>query len=205
MRLMFAPLLGLVTACAGPIATNSPAAPAPASRELPCLSGAFGADASRDSLVAAFGAENVSSQLLEDEGGEYIATSVFTGDQQLTVRWKDDAALSQPASISVSGETSAWSGPLGLSLGMSLEDIERLNGRPFEILGFDWDYGGQIWEMRGGAVSRDIAGGYRLFVFFDPGEEQIAESLSGDHAIQSNDPALRAANPTVRFISYRYP
>ena len=60
-------------------------------------------------------------------------------------------------------------------------------------------------DTRGGALSRDLASGCLLFVFFEPRAEQIAESISGDRAIMSNDPALRAARPIVRQIIYRYP
>ncbi|ANP44493.1 hypothetical protein ATE48_00425 [Candidatus Viadribacter manganicus] len=87
---------------------------------------------------------------------------------------------------------------------MTLEDLERLNGRPFEILGFGWDYGGQIWDMRGGAINRDTAGGCRLFVFFRTAVEH-SDPLIGDRAIMSNDPDVRAIRPSVHLITYRYP
>lgn len=203
MRLMFVLLLGLAAACAGPTAAGNQASPE--TRELPCLSGAFDANASEASLVAAYGTANVSSEQFEDDGGPYTGTRVLTGDEEVMVRWKNDAERSQPANISISGHASAWTGPHALSLGMTIEDLERLNGRPFEILGFDWDLGGQLWDTRGGALSRDLASGCLLFVFFEPRAEQIAESISGDRAIMSNDPALRAARPIVRQIVYRYP
>lgn len=202
MRVAFVSLLGLVGACASPASADGPTAPA-VGGELPCLAGAFGANASRDSLVAAYGAANVTSEQLEDEGGEYVSTTVFTGEQRLAVRWNHDGTLSEPDSISISGRASVWTGPHGLSLGMTLEDLERLNGRPFAILGFGWDHGGQIWDMRGGALSRDVSG-CRLFVFFRADEAPTGD-LIGDREIMSNDPALRAVRPTVRLITYRYP
>ncbi len=204
MRLTFVLLLGLVVGCASPTAADGATAPGVVVGELLCLSGAFSANASRDSFIAAYGAENVTSESLEDEGGEYVSTTVFGGDRRLNLRWKNDSTLSEPASISVAGDTSAWTGPHGLSLGMTLEDLERLNGGPFEILGFGWDYGGQIWDMRGGEINRDVAGGCRLFVFFGTTEEPTGD-LIGDRAIMSSDPALRAMQPTVRLITYRYP
>ncbi|WP_156767533.1 hypothetical protein [Candidatus Viadribacter manganicus] len=106
--------------------------------------------------------------------------------------------------MSVSGASSAWTGPSSLALAMTLEDLERLNGRPFEILGFGWDYGGQIWDMRGGAINRDTAGGCRLFVFFRTAVEH-SDPLIGDRAIMSNDPDVRAIRPSVHLITYRYP
>ena len=204
MRLTFILLLVLGVGCGSPTGGDTAAAPAAVSGELPCLSGVIGANASFDSLVAAYGTENVTNENLEDEGGEYVSTCVFAGGRHLNVRWKDDSMLSGPASVSVAGDMSPWTGPHGLSLGMTLDDLERLNGRPFEILGFGWDYGGQIWNMRGGAINRDVAGGCRLFVFFGTTEEPTGD-LIGDRAIMSNNPALRALRPTVRLITYRYP
>jgi hypothetical protein len=40
----------------------------------------FGTDASESSLIGAYGPANVSSEVLEDEGGEYVSTSLFPGD-----------------------------------------------------------------------------------------------------------------------------
>ena len=35
-----------------------------------------------------------------------------------------------------------WIGPGGIGNGMKLTDVEKLNGKPFKLAGFDWDGGG---------------------------------------------------------------
>lgn len=205
MRLAWIGVMALA-GCLSSTAADDPPASAMVGGELPCRDGAFAPDASHASLAATFGASDVSSETLEDEGGPFILTTIFADDptRRLNVRWNDEATLSSPASVGVSGEHSVWTGPLGLSLGSTVEELERLNGRPFEILGWGWDYGGQLWDTRGGALSRDVRG-CRLFVYFNfSGDGDLPEALIGDRAIMSNDPALRAVHPTVSAITYRY-
>jgi len=198
-------LIACILGDVGPESEPYEADPVFVAGELPCISAPFAADASEGSLMAAFGAPNVVSEILEDEAGEFVSTNLFPADptRRLRVRWNDDASRSRLASVSVYDAGSVWTGPHGLSVGMTIEDAERLNGRPFEILGFGWDYGGQLWDTRGGSINRDIRG-CRLFVFFSTASA-LTDDLIGDRAIMSNDPALRAVRPVVSSITYRYP
>jgi hypothetical protein len=204
-----APALTLVTAllaCA-PLAVPASSEVTPTlGGELPCGEGAFAFNASHDSLVAAFGEANVTDETVETEGDPVFRTSVFAHDptRAIVVTWKDEAARTMPASVEINAGESLWRGPLGLAVGASVADVERLNGRPFEILGWGWDHGGQLWDTQGGALSRDVRG-CRLFVFFESAIEITDESLLGDRAVLSNASALRTIEPKVRSIIYRYP
>ncbi len=78
-----------------------------------------------------------------------------------------------------------WKLPGGLRRGMSLEEVQRINGQPFKLFGFDWDYAGWANFEDGGNLQQGFS------LRFDPNVE-ADESLSGDQLISSTDPKLRA-------------
>jgi len=49
---------------------------------------------------------------------------------------------------------------------VTLAEMERINGRPFGLAGFAWDYGGRVTAWRGGALSRPLPGSCRIGIDF---------------------------------------
>ncbi|MEE1611341.1 hypothetical protein [Microvirga sp. CF3016] len=88
---------------------------------------------------------------------------------------------SAPPSGSVDLQGSGWSGPEGLRVGSPFKAVETVNGKPFILYGFEWDYGGTIESWNGGALG-NLPGGCR----FDP----IFESDAGVSAAAQ----MRVAN-----------
>lgn len=84
----------------------------------------------------------------------------------------------------------AWKFSNGLRADMSLEEIEKINGKPFLVNGFDWDYGG-FANFEGGKLESGVS------IRFYPTTETVADSLQGDRQIKSDDKALRAAKPKI--------
>ena len=155
------------------------------------------ANASAQSLAAAFGADNVVEQTLPGvEGESYTATVVYPNDptRRLEVVWRDQTAKNAPASVLVAGENSQWVGARDLSIGDELASVERSNGRAFELWGFDWDYGGWVSDWKEGAFSP--SNGCNIRVRFNQ-RDAASTSASGDSPFMSDDPAMRAADPTV--------
>lgn len=64
----------------------------------------------------------------------------------------------------------------GVRVGTSLEELVRLNGRPFSFSGFGWDYGGNVTDWQGGELE-----GHRVRLTYD--ENSIYEE---DRAFMSN-------------------
>ncbi len=60
----------------------------------------------------------------------------------LRIVWKNPKERNCPDSVVVYGKDSRWTLPNGVKVGTDLARLEQLNGRPFTITGFDWDYGG---------------------------------------------------------------
>jgi hypothetical protein len=92
-----------------------------------------------------------------------------------------------------------------------LVDLERLNGRPFKLNYFEGDYGGDIFDWRGGRFDAALPGGCRLGASVGIAEklpETVGEAMNSEiienGALLSSGPGLRAAKPEVSqmFISY---
>ena len=149
-----------------------------------------------DALAQRFGAENIVNQTLPGpEGESYEATVLFPNDpgRRLEVHWYDVSARARISEVSVSGEMSDWRGPQGLALGQGIEEVERANGRAFQIYGFGWDYGGNVSDWNGGAFAPQ--GGCLTRVQFYARTNDT--SVMGDTPFLSDLPAMRAAQPRV--------
>ncbi|MGE0595618.1 MAG: hypothetical protein AB7G40_16985 [Hyphomonadaceae bacterium] len=146
-----------------------------------------------------FGLSNVVEQTLPGaEGESYQATVLFPDDprRRLEVIWADPAQT-QAAQVITSGDSGDWRGPNGVALGQTIVEIEGANGRPFELFGFGWDYGGTVGDWMGGDLGP--RGDCAVRVRFAAGGADA--SVQGDRPFMSDAPAIRAAEPHVREIA----
>lgn len=56
--------------------------------------------------------------------------------------------------INVGEGVCRWKTPQGVSIGTTLKELEKLNGGPFKLAGFAWDYEGAIISWEEGKMSR---------------------------------------------------
>ncbi|MGV3659013.1 MAG: hypothetical protein ACO1TE_02480 [Prosthecobacter sp.] len=139
-------------------------------------------------LERAYGKKNLKlTELPGPEGSTYPGAKLFEGtDRELEIAWDEEKKV--VADINVVGK--AWKFENGLKLGMSLEEVEKINGKPFLVNGFGWDYGGYA-NFEGGKLEAKVG------IRFDTTAEKVSESLSGDKQIPSTDKKLRAAKPVI--------
>jgi hypothetical protein len=170
--------------------------------------GAFGKDTSHAKLVATFGAKNVVFQPVDGpDGVKMNATVIFPSDpkRRVEVLWQDENARKKPGSI-VIGAQSTWRAR-GFRIGESIADVEKVNGKPFKLSGFDWTYGGAARDWLGGKLEK-LSGGCRLGMRFesDPNASQDARgSLTGDREFTSDNPDMRAVSPKIVELIVGYP
>jgi hypothetical protein len=168
--------------------------------------GAFAKDTSHAKLVAAFGATNVTFKEVDAaEGSKAKATVLFDDDptRRIVVFWHDEKRA-RPGMIRVSAP-SLWIGPGGIGNGLKLTDVEKLNGKPFKLAGFDWDGGGFVRELDG----KLKPAGCNLVIRFEPGianplPARYAE-ITGDRTIVSNNQLLRRTRAQVSEWGIGYP
>ena len=115
-----------------------------------------------------------------------------------------DARLTQVSTLTLRGATSVWSVG-GMALGDGIDQITSSNGRGFALTGFEWDYGGSVIDLKGGALSR-LPGGCTLTIRFSPPANATStpQSLMGDVRLESTNPALRHLRPVVIELSLNW-
>ena len=87
-----------------------------------------------------------------------------------------------------------------------MEQVEKLNHKPFKLKGFDKDRIATVSDWDAGALAT-IAGGCNAGLSLRSDPKASAEkigALSADKEYSSSDPAIRAAKPTVGEILIGY-
>lgn len=202
--------LALFAAGCGPPQSAAPPSTS-VTRAGPMLSlacdGPLRPDMTRADLERLFGAENVADQTVPGpEGTETQATVLFPTDpmRRLEIVWGDEAARTGGVSLARTREkASEWMGPAGLRIGSSIADVETVNGKPFQLYGFNWDYGGYANDWRGGALG--TASGCAIGVRFNPKEGAPQEGVTGEGPFASDLAAMRAAEPAISELSLGFP
>ena len=149
-------------------------------------------------LKTIYGKNMKPAQLDGPEGTTLDGVKLFTGtDKELEIILEQVGDEKIVSAVSIIGK--AWTFSNGLRADMTLEEVEKLNGKPFTISGFDWDYGGYA-NFEGGKLEAGVS------IRFEPTTENRSEKLSGDVQIRSDDKALRAAKPKISgSISVMFP
>lgn len=181
--------------------------------DLLACSGPFAREADETALIKAFGAANVQRTRIEIGEGEKAAGAIlFPKDRKrrLELIWRDGKQRRGPSTIYIRGG-SAWAvaGPAGerLAIGSALAAVEAANGKPFSILGFDWDYSGTAADWQGGKLEKAF-GGCKLTIRFgypEGADAKALDRLSGDKEFSSADPDMRQVKPTAYEILLSWP
>jgi hypothetical protein len=190
-----------------PTSKRAAAASSPIATVIAC-GGLFGKDSSHLKLAQTFEAQNIAYTEVDGPGGTKIMASVIypkDPKRRLEVLWDNEATRSDLSVISINGQ-STWVAPKGIKLGMPIVALEKLNGKPFKLAGFDWDDGGSVRDWMGGALA-SLPGGCAVGLKLAPDPKtsgDLRSRVSGDKDFLSSDPLIRAANPTIEEITIGY-
>ena len=171
-------------------------------------SGPFAKDSSHLELVTAFNSKNITFADVEAADGTKVPASIlFPNDpkRRLEVWWSDRTHRSDIHLIVIGGQ-STWTAPDGLRLGQTLEQVEKINHKPFKLKGFDKDRIATVSDWDGGALATlagDCKPGLSLRADAKAAAEKIG-ALSADKEYSSSDPAIRATKPTISEILIGY-
>jgi hypothetical protein len=171
-------------------------------------SGTFAKDSSEDKLETAFDAKNVIFADVETNDGTKVPASVlFPNDpkRRLEVWWSNPANHSDIHLIVIGGQ-STWIAPGGMRLGQTLEQVEKLNHKPFKLKGYDKNRIATVTGWDGGALAT-LPGGCAPGLSLRANPEASAKAtnaLPADKEYSSSDPAIRSAKPTVSEILIGY-
>ncbi|MBK8092805.1 MAG: hypothetical protein IPK32_12675 [Verrucomicrobiaceae bacterium] len=124
------------------------------------------------------------------EGTEIEGARLFAGaDRELEIIWDEEKKT--VSDIRIVGK--AWSFANGLKIGLSIAEVEKINGKPYKVSGFDWDYGGYA-NFEGGKLAEKVSVRFEAAEGTDP-------SLSGDKQIPTTNKKLRSSGAKVSEIS----
>jgi hypothetical protein len=189
-----------------PAPTKKPAPPSPASA-IAC-SGVFAKDSSHLKLATKYDSRNITfGEVDGPEGSKIPGTILFPNDpkRRLEVLWTNDAGRTGTSVIAINGK-SQWTAPKGMKLGLPLAALEKANGRPFKISGFDAEGTGGVAGWEGGALG-SIPGGCKIGMRLaadSKAPKEARDAVAGDKEFLSNDAAVRALKPTVVEILVGY-
>lgn len=147
-------------------------------------------------VVEAFGEENVSTKFIsgpEGMGGSEN-TILFEGTKdEVWISWMNDTTKSDLIAVEIRHPESTWKSKSGVGVGTTLEELEKLNGKPFTFLGFGWDFSGMTAFSEGELAKQGL--GASLEASTDDHE------MWGDGEYSSDDPEARKAGVKVGWLT----
>ena len=139
------------------------------------------------------------------EGTTMIATTIFPkeADKTFMVYWFDEEKHERLAGFTVPEKDT---GPGGVKIGMTIKDVQTLNGEPFTLQGFYWDYGGAAGFQSGKLAN--LPGGCYLNLTFEPSKDStdaaISDAISGDRELRSDLKEFDTVLPVVTAMDIGY-
>ena len=175
------------------------------------LPGPITADTSPDDLRHIYGPANViQGDVPGAEGATAHGITLFPNDpkRRAFVYFEDQDKLKQLSMVSITGDGSQWHGAQGVRCGMPLAELVAANAGPFELLGFDWDYGGQVIDWLGGRLaSASDAPTLRVQLRHGalPKNVPYSKLPIGDRTFRSDHPQMAKMQAVVEGISISFP
>ena len=170
--------------------------------------GVFAKDSSHVKLAMKYDSRNVVFDQVDGPDGTKIPGSVvFPNDpkRRLEVLWSNEAARSGTSVIAINGK-SQWLGPKGLKLGLTIQALEKLNGKTFRISSFGADGSASVVSWDGGALSA-LPGGCKVGVRLTESAKApqgARDTVGGEKELVSSDASVRAVSPAIAEILIGY-
>ena len=160
-------------------------------------------------LIERFGEANVTTERIYIGEGFYEEGTVLfknSDEKKVEILWKDPESRQSPRLVMIRGKKSLWRTTKGLTLGLDLLTVEKLNRRPFRLAGFAWDYTGAVLSWSGGSL--EVQGTDTCSVRARLGPEaqtrdemrQYYKQVQGDREFSSGHPAMQVLNPRVYMV-----
>lgn len=160
--------------------------------------------ASKPAVLAAYGDLAKPDSVHLSEGFYGPGVMLFPGNERnrVDIYWEKEIDPERPAFMRIVGADGQtdWETEEGITIGTTLEKVEAINGGPFELYGFDWDYGGYVNDWKGGTLTNSLS------LRFAPGPDaEVPLEVVGDKTISSDNELLRATQPVVSELTVSFP
>jgi hypothetical protein len=166
-------------------------------------SGPFAKDSGMLALAVTYDSRNMIFTHETVQGVPVGVTVLFPKDarRRLEVWWQNSNRTGTYL-IDIAGK-SIWTAPKGLRLGLDIEQLQKLNHKPFKLKGFDQDGVASVADWDGGELAA-LPGGCKAGVNLEAKNKTAAGELPAKDQYSSDDPAMRALKPWVSEILIGY-
>jgi hypothetical protein len=166
-------------------------------------SGPFAKDSGMLALAVAYDSRNVTFTQETVQGSQVGVSVLFAKDprRRLEVWWRNPNRTGTYL-IDITGK-SIWSGPKGVKLGLTLEQLQKLNKKAFKLTGFDDNGVSNVTDWDGGEFAA-LDGGCKVAVSLHANIKTADAALPAKDQYSSDDPAMRALKPTTSEILIGY-
>ena len=179
--------------------------------------GPITAATTRAELNALFGKENVQERNLDSSEGPEAATVVF-GDEPsaaLAITWDRE----RPSAIHICFATQTapcrWRTASGIRIGLPIRELEKLNGKSFQVTGYGSDPQGWVSSWRKGLLEDDPSACGHLSVQLTPAaelagrtmskeEQSLYKQVQGEKPYSSSYLPLLELNPMVAGLEFQF-
>lgn len=180
---------------------------AAAKTDIVACNGVFARDSSHSKLTMAFQPRNVAfTQVDGPSGAKVMATVLFAKDpkRRLEVWWANQANRTDTHLIVING-ISTWHAPGQLRLGLTLPQLEEINGKPFKLTGFDKNNVATLTNWNGGTLAL-VPGGCKVGISLRSRTTAASalSALPANREFASGDAAMRAINAEISEILIGY-
>lgn len=175
------------------------------------ISPILGHTTSEKNLIGYFGAKNVKRQKVSlGEGETADGTVIYPNDakRRASFVWKNTKKRDIPEAIFVCDTPSLWRLPNEITTGTTLIELEKLNGKPFKLSGFDWDNGGTVLSWNGGKLEsafKSKSGKVSATLQLVPTAKNYPDELIGDKELLSSNKNMHKLNPAVGTVNILAP
>lgn len=168
---------------------------------------------SENELVQAYGKNHVIYDTIWGAEGFFTMGTILKTENvsRIEITWKNDAKKTEIVSATLvsdqnwfgdSIQPGMWHSNTGIKLGMSLEEVEKINGRPFSFSGFGWDYAGGLMSWEGGTLEgKGISIQMSEGTGYDSLPEDEYTKILGDVPVMSNNATARKSGARVWSVS----
>jgi hypothetical protein len=165
--------------------------------------GPFAKDSGMLALAVTYDSRNMIFTHEKVQGTDVGVTVLFPKDPKRRLEvWWQNANRTGLYLIDIAGK-SGWVAPKGLRLGLTLDQVEKLNHKPFKLKGFDADGVAAVADWDGGELA-SLPGGCKASASVQVKGKSAAAELPAKDEYSSDDPAMRALKPTVSEILIGY-
>lgn len=156
-------------------------------------------------LIKFFGKENVvRGKIPIGEGQSIDGTIIYKGtNDQLYVIWKN--SFTPPINrIIIRKKNTKWKTNDGITIGSSLNDLIKLNGKDFTISGFEWDYPGTIITWNNGKLEENYKIGKKFAANFVPTNTAMVkgyETVLGNKGRTTDNQIFKSLNLKIESMA----